>query len=382
MNNNLGGLGCCSGGEPPEARKNAIIKGAPVIRYANVAIAPDNTRLDVVLSNTSEYIQNTPRWNGKSTRYRTATGAYEKEQDTEERTTGYSFAIFNLLSNHACSFQLELKISCCLTDDCEKFRCQNGTDGSGICYHSQTPRFNTSSQSTDGDYYKCDDMHRSPIEVLKVPSLELALGIYDIDKDSNSARPAIEVVEVFGYNHSGFVQPSSKAEGKVTKETAYFDMVETGNADGTVTGIFTARENGEGDDNPTNPREVTLEQASRAINLYFFTEGTVDFTYKVTPLQAENPNNYPDPGDNFPIAAGSVATGRNMLFSGTGKTDLEYCLPPPSPPPPARPAPPPPPTTYTTSALTASVVTATIALTQLPSSSACGVAQAATAATF
>ena len=102
-------------------------------------------------------------------------------------------------------------------------------------------------------------MHRSPIEVLKVPSLELALGIYDIDKDSNSARPAIEVVEVFGYNHSLFVQPTitpascancdtgqrvsdvcRESPCGVTKENAFFDMTKTKSADGTVTGTFAA----------------------------------------------------------------------------------------------------------------------------------------------
>ena len=89
--------------------------GAPVIRYANVAMGSIRlngqdvtSRFDVVLSNLTEYVPKTTQFNGKRIRSNITAGA---------------FALLNLKAGHQTKFQLELKPSCCIDDSCEQFLC-------------------------------------------------------------------------------------------------------------------------------------------------------------------------------------------------------------------------------------------------------------------
>jgi hypothetical protein len=242
--------------------------GAPAPVLGDVA----DFRFDLVLSNLTKYVQRSNNPNGKSG----------------------GFGSLNIKSGFETKFELKLTFSCCLDDECETFLCPEMPDS--YCNHSLQPR---------ETYYSCSKMDGA----VAANGIQMEMGIFDMDKDPN--KDAREIVTVWGYESFLYVQPDeTESMVRVTDVNKDFDVSETIDSDGKKVGTFTAQKSGTGRDNPSDPGDVNLFQATKAVNFLFShnASGKMIFNFKVSPLNS------------------GLSSGRNLVFAGTGKQAT--CQPP------------------------------------------------------
>ena len=104
-------------------------------------------------------------------------------------------------------------------------------------------------------------------ERVSTDGLQMALGIFDMDRDPSV--DAKEIITMYGYESFDYVQPFNYPSDRVTDADKEFGVNESVTAEGLKVGIFSAEQPGYGSDNPSDPNQVTLQQAKRAININF-----------------------------------------------------------------------------------------------------------------
>ena len=150
----------------------------------------------------------------------------------------------NLKAGEDCKFELELKLSCCLDDECERYLCTDSP--SGICEHSEYPR---------ESHYSCELMDQTVFS----DGINMRLGIFDMDNGAATEKGSeqVEVVRMYGFESYDFVQPSSYPLERVDELNSKVEVSQlTERDDGSFDGVFTASQIGTGSDNPNEPKSV------------------------------------------------------------------------------------------------------------------------------
>ena len=296
------------GGQGPDA-------GAPQeIRFVNVGAfyLPDGSskHFDLVVTNRSSYTPHNASLNTLS---------------------AGRFAQINLASNHEVSLRVTMVHSCASAQSCvacfdaslsesERISCfAAGCACYGTTVFSEVSCLGASAAAKQASY-GCGQM--STTLVLPREAM-VTCTVYDFDTGPTGEYR--EQLRIPGYEY--FVTPLRASVGVSSSTPLTSTIFVNAGAH-----LFTATARGDSSDNPTDPKALTADQASRGIQFFFRPDnGYIDATFSVSYLGS------------------GAGEGRNLLFAG----DSALCeppppspplMPPPSPPPPFHPPPRPPPT--------------------------------------
>ena len=276
------------------------------IRYANVGSAATASagafRFDLVVTNTSTYTPANAALNGISGRFARINFA-ANAQSVGLRVT-VQFSCCNVTNCVVCddpALSTSARADCYARGCC----CMGATCTSEACCSG-------AEKETKRRLYGCAASN----ETVVLPSTSLVgVSIFDLDTGPNGE--CSEIVQAADYAY--FASPLRAASGVPVSSTLAIDR---------STGLFAATVTGNAGDNPSDPNNLTTEQARKAVQIFYRPErGYVDMTFEVQ------------------CTGGPWPDGRNLLFAG----DSAVCAPPPPtppttpPPPPAMPSPPSPP---------------------------------------